>query len=111
PETDQPIAEGDSVGVWSLDLEDGTWTDEGQVRLEGPDANGNYKAVYRVNHLSFWNLDWKVNSCDVGMTLTIRGAEGHPLFIRMTGIGWNFVRTQHLPANDHTITFLRAPAG
>src|SRR5690606_37308130 len=62
-------------------------------------------------HLAFWNLDWKVNSCDGGMTLTILGAEGHPLFIRMTGIGWNFVRTQHLPANDHTITFLRAPAG
>ncbi len=57
PGTDQAVALGDSIPVWSLNEQTGQWKYEsmGVVALDG---NGKMSVQFQAAHLSCWNLDW-----------------------------------------------------
>jgi hypothetical protein len=58
PESGSEIKNGDSIGIYSNNINDGQWTKEGAGNVTGPDQNGNFKLNYNVNHLSYWDLGW-----------------------------------------------------
>lgn len=58
PETGKQVAPGDTIGIWSYDPNTGKWVGEGQGKVSGPDANGNFNVTYQASHLSYWNIDW-----------------------------------------------------
>jgi len=80
PETGQPLAPNDIVPLWSYDEKTGEWKKEGEVIV--PESSGlakviNGESYYRVstkiNHLSYWNLDWFQDACVEGITINITG--------------------------------------
>lgn len=57
PGTNQAVAVGDTIPVWSLNEETGQWKYEsmGTVAMDG---NGKLAVQFQAAHLSCWNLDW-----------------------------------------------------
>ena len=71
------VAIGDEVPIWSYDEDTGKWSYEkvGTVR----DLNltdGLYDVVYKLNHLSYWNLDWYGESCNTS-NFNLKGLKGN----------------------------------
>lgn len=56
PQTNQPFAAGDKIGIWSLDEQNGVWKQETEGTAEL--VNGKLEIAYPQQHLSWWNLDW-----------------------------------------------------
>ncbi|NJM94300.1 MAG: hypothetical protein HC842_06235 [Cytophagales bacterium] len=80
PMTEQPIAEGEAVEVWSMDERSKIWKREGSTTI-GKDSQGKLQAQMKVSHLSFWRItrryDWSAFSswwystyCFTGATLS-----------------------------------------
>lgn len=57
PGTNQAVASGDSIPVWSLNEQTGQWKYE-SMGVVKPDANGKLAVNFEAAHLSCWNLDW-----------------------------------------------------
>ena len=66
----KPIVPGTIIPVWSLNEITGKWKLEGEtkVKLE----NGELVAQFKMNHLSYWNLDFYGYTCNTGATLNIQ---------------------------------------
>lgn len=56
PETNEPVAAGDIVPVWSYDENTGEWTEEGVSTMQN--VNGQLVADFELTHLSYYNFDW-----------------------------------------------------
>lgn len=113
PETNSPVKENDTIGIWSYDLSSGEWQDEGVDTLKGADDNGNYTVTFPVEHLSYWNLDWKGLRCEKSGTIKfISNKPNVRLLVRMVRrIGGGFIREVYVtPAIDPVLGFLNAPA-
>ncbi len=85
-ETSTKVKEGDTVPVWSYDLEHSIWNYEKDVVLTGPDPKGNFSAFFSTNHLTMWNLDWyQLCPCcwDTRKINFIGKPDGYPLLIKM----------------------------
>ena len=72
PETDAPVEAGEGIDIWSYDDESGEWTYEGRGLVQD-DGTGQLFVVYKVAHLSWWNLDYFWNSCRYGIWVDIVG--------------------------------------
>ncbi len=81
PETEQPVASGDVIPLWSFNEDTGEWKYEGEVTIakSGKSKTG-LKATYKgIPHLSYWNLDWFLfgNSwCSFGLTIKFESTTG-----------------------------------
>ena len=61
PETGQFYRVGDEIGIWSLNNRGG-WREENIARVEN--SSSGLLARLSINHLSTWNLDFKVDACN-----------------------------------------------
>lgn len=70
----------DSVPIWSYDEDLGKWSyeKEGNV-VDLNKSDGLYDVVYKLNHLSYWNLDWH-QSAVCAPRFNIVDDEGNPDF-------------------------------
>jgi hypothetical protein len=57
PGTNEAVAAGDSIPVWSLNEQTGQWTYE-SMGVAAMDGNGKLAVQFQAAHLSCWNLDW-----------------------------------------------------
>ncbi|GAB5520453.1 MAG: hypothetical protein RhofKO_27040 [Rhodothermales bacterium] len=114
PETGAEVKPGDTIPVWSYNEDTGAWKEEGAAqfgkngvgsgyRVGEPDAYGNLPVVFEAPHLSYWNLDWKMNRvCGLprGLDLKIEGNPGRlPLTLRFIPTGQyagGFISTRHI---------------
>ncbi|MEO5889937.1 MAG: hypothetical protein ABIQ31_06760 [Ferruginibacter sp.] len=61
PTTKMPIAKGDTIPVWSLDNQTGTWHLESNVEITS--SGSGLKAKTKISHLSSVNFDYWSNGC------------------------------------------------
>jgi len=66
----KPIVPGTLIPVWSLNEITGKWKLEGETEIKS--ENGKLVAQFKMNHLSYWNLDFYTNACSTGATLNIQ---------------------------------------
>jgi hypothetical protein len=66
----KPIVPGTLIPVWSLNEITGKWKLEGETEVKS--ENGKLVAKFKMNHLSYWNLDFYTNACATGATLNIQ---------------------------------------
>lgn len=73
PATGLPVVAGDRIPLWSLNFQDGIWTNERNIVVE-QGANG-LIAKFPITHLSTWNLDAKGPRCtdDIVISYTNSG--------------------------------------
>lgn len=110
PSTGSAIQEGDEIGVWSYESEDGVWVREGDATLSGPTSDGHYTVTYEASHLSWWNAAWKTEACPVGATITVnRNGNTGSLSAHLTGDGIS--QSYTLDAGDDTIELNDMPPG
>ena len=72
PETGNPVVEGDKIPLWSMDSETAVWKLEKTAVIK-KNANGQLYLSEEINHLSHWNWDWFMNSCNLGVTIKWEG--------------------------------------
>ncbi|MBN1782984.1 hypothetical protein JW948_17755 [bacterium] len=108
PETGSPVQVGDKIKIWSYDNQTGAWTYEAEGTVVDPPGSDALAIVYSTNHLSWWNLDWKWDSCWLGVRVNIMGKTACDpcLYFVMEGPG--FVR--RLTVCDDFIQFYRVPS-
>lgn len=72
------VAIGDAVPIWSYDEDTGKWGYEKEGTVQDLDlTDGLYDVVYKLNHLSYWNLDWHYgNKCDSTRKFIVKNAAG-----------------------------------
>jgi hypothetical protein len=91
PHTEQPVAAGDAIELWSMNPETGVWDYEKTATIK-QNGSGELYLQENIFHLSSWNWDWFVNSCYEGATIKWEGnASG--VYIR--------VKNQH-PINSYS---------
>jgi hypothetical protein len=66
----KPIVPGTLIPVWSLNEITGKWKLEGETEVKS--ENGKLVAQFKMNHLSYWNLDFYTNACSTGATLKMQ---------------------------------------
>ena len=60
----------DTVPVWSYNEDKGTWVYEKDGIVKDLNtSDGLFDVVYQTNHLTYFNLDWKGDSCDSRINL------------------------------------------
>lgn len=62
PKNKEPYRVGQKVPVWSLDERTGVWREEFSTPLRKGE-NGVLVATFKIQHLSTWNLDYKMGAC------------------------------------------------
>ncbi len=68
----KPIVVGTLIPVWSLNEITGKWKLEDTAKVYSD--NGELKTEFKMSHLSYWNLDFKRNACNVGTTLKFQSS-------------------------------------
>jgi subtilisin-like proprotein convertase family protein len=91
PLTNLPVANGDQVPLWSNDTNTNEWKYEGQATAEvqqpPPSLRGatpKTVVTFRAHHLSLWNLDWKLDKCDLSRTIELKPFGGTALLAEST---------------------------
>lgn len=74
--TGSAIQAGDSIPIWSYDVEEGTWRYEKTGVVV--DNNGELEVEFSTDHLSWYNLDFYGNTCrwydaNGGVTISVSG--------------------------------------
>ncbi len=119
PETNRPIAPGDVVPLWSYDEITNVWTHEQDITIAD---NGNFKVAKcrNISHLSYFNLDWKVNDrCAYGTTIKFQSLlnTAERLKVKfyleyMSGnkVYYRFRGSRIVSYNDPYIQFINSPS-
>ena len=68
----KPIVVGTLIPVWSLNEITGKWKLEDTAKVFSD--NGELKTEFKMSHLSYWNLDFKRNACNLGTTLKFQSS-------------------------------------
>ncbi|PWQ98723.1 carboxypeptidase-like regulatory domain-containing protein [Leucothrix arctica] len=63
PNTNELVAIGDSIPVWSYDEETAKWTYDGEANVFEEADSDNLRARFAVTHLSYWSLAFRVPYC------------------------------------------------
>lgn len=103
PDENREIADGDTIALWSHNGETGTWNREGDVILT--DIQGRLKAEFVLEHLSLWNLDFKINKCEESREIWITNGSGFEL-VDPT-IAQNFVYSVFYESSTGSVSFTR----
>lgn len=111
PETGQPIADGETIGIYSYDAGASEWVEEGQAEIVGPPSNGTYRVDFTSNHLSYFSVGYGQDSCAEGATITVdRNGNQGSLTVVVEGTSGGFSETFTLPAGDSEFTLADVPA-
>lgn len=78
PETGVTIQDGDIIDLWSYEEETGKWSWENTVTIDEV-SPGVFKGIAQVEHLSFWNWDWKGGRCPSSFTINFIVGAGDSL--------------------------------
>ncbi|MFY7732683.1 MAG: hypothetical protein ACOVSR_04315 [Bacteroidia bacterium] len=114
--TGQPIKEGDSIPVWSMDETTGQWKYESQAIVTN--VGGKLKANFNITHLSGWNLDWGwssfggYNSCNSQLKVkTLTTVQGGNYEVTLTTPNGNYLGALHGTTifNGFIANFTRTP--
>lgn len=113
PLTGVAIKKGDVIPVWSYNESTGEWSDEGDGAV-GSLSDGLYTVTFKTNHLSYYNLDWKDDRCDVSRKINITGnTKEIPLDIELksqSGTGfYRFLKHEQMSGDVNKLYFYRAP--
>ncbi|MDP8205154.1 MAG: hypothetical protein P9L92_00685 [Candidatus Electryonea clarkiae] len=84
PETGEIVQSGDEIGTWSYDDLTGEWAFEGNIEVMSGDGSGQFGTSFDVTHLTWWNLDWKGNTCPSGVSLVFTGGGNFGKTIRLS---------------------------
>ena len=113
----RPIQSGDLIPILSYNPSNGAWLDEnakGGTVIAG--SNSNMAISFNVNHLTYYNLDFKGPGCsnDIRIHFTSPCSEGsQPLRIELYSITNNFYECPFFqanqPANDPVMILNSAP--
>lgn len=115
PTTGTTVRPGDVIPLWSYNESNGTWKFEGNYTVNSKVGQGGTQELFveknDVTHLSWYNLDWFYNSCNISSTFNIVGGCWQNLFWYLEyqngqgyiGSGWVY----HF---DPSLTFLYAPS-
>jgi len=85
PETGTNVAAGDIIPIWSYDVETGIWERETDLNIT-TDTGGGLISTAQLNHLSFWNWDWKGDACGNGIKVFVCSnvdPDGTPISFRL----------------------------
>ncbi len=116
PETGNSLAPGDKIPLWSYDEETGLWTKEGEVTVPSAlakSANGKsvYKVSTKINHLSYWNLDWFQDACYEGITINVTGGCFPYLMLKAKRISDGaYFYSGYIYGNDRAVHLYNAPS-
>ncbi|PJZ71278.1 hypothetical protein CH373_01890 [Leptospira perolatii] len=100
---------GDTIPVWSYNENSGEWKFESQGQIVS-ESGGYLNISYASNHLSYYNLDWKTNTCSQPANIRIVGApSGAPIqvVIRSTAPGFGY----QFQTSDLSLVLRRVPSG
>lgn len=115
PETGNSLAPGDKIPLWSYDEETGLWTKEGEVTVPSAlakSANGKsvYKVSTKINHLSYWNLDWFQDACYEGITINVTGGCFPYIMLKAKRISDGaYFYSGYIYGNDRAVHLYNAP--
>ncbi len=113
--TGMPLRAGDQVPLWSYDEVTGNWRSEGVGTAQGPDAHGNFTVTLMTTHLSYFNLDWRLDSCDHSRPVRIDGNPNHLLldFIVTSKVPGYLRKELHAQAGSdpNELVLAKAPRG
>lgn len=68
---DDLIEQGMEIPLWSYEESTGVWQQEPENAVVQQSSRGVFYTMFEVDHLSWWNLDWFINSCYIGATVII----------------------------------------
>lgn len=103
------LVAGDKYDVWSFNESNGTWVFETSGTIEEKDAN-NFTVKFKTNHLSYWNLDFYVDTCTATLNLNRSASDTRPLTVTLIGeVGERFSR-DFWDVTDSTQTIFNYPS-
>lgn len=70
PVTNKPLETGQSIPLWSLDDNSGTWMPNGNAQVKEKTGNNGYLVEFTVDHLSTLSLAGTTNICPYGIVAT-----------------------------------------
>jgi hypothetical protein len=113
----RPIQTGDLIPILSYDPGTGAWKDEnaaGGTVITG--ANSNFAIKFNINHLTYYNLDFKGPTCPTDINVhfpSLCGENGQPLRVEIYSVTpngeENLIQTVNQPANDPLMRLNSAP--
>jgi len=114
----QPVAleAGHVFPVWSYEESTGQWSFEqfGEVTESSTGDADTFDVVVKVDHLSYWNLDFFAQQGCPRVDFNIVEADGTPskraANIQLIGNSYRFERRSYNRARLDKVTFLRAPS-
>jgi hypothetical protein len=115
PNTGTTVRPGDIVPMWSYNESTGQWKFEGDFTINSAVGPGGNQTLYveksDVTHLSWWNLDWFFNSCNLASPITFTGGCWDILywFIEFVN-GQGYVGQGSVTSNDPIINLINAPS-
>ena len=71
PTSGTAVKAGETIPVWSLNEETGEWKYESLATVT-TGTDGKLKADFKMTHLSAWNVDWSVSTCNKPLTFTVK---------------------------------------
>lgn len=69
--TGTPIFNGMTIPIWSYEPSTGIWTEESIATIVLNGTTSKYEVTFDMNHLSYWNTDWRGTACSNGRTFEI----------------------------------------
>jgi hypothetical protein len=100
PETGEPVKLGDRIPFWSYSEVTGQWASEGIVEVQS-DGAGGLQGVGAVNHLSYFNVDWRGPRCKFDPRIVVSGnLEDRDLVVHLSRPGGGFSMKAH-PDGKH----------
>lgn len=114
PTTNTNVRIGDVIPLWSYDENNGTWKFEGNYTVNSKIGTSGHQELYikkdDVTHLSWYNLDWFFNSCNLSAAFNITGGCWQNLFwiLEYTN-GQGYLGSGFVYSFDPEIRFFNAP--
>ena len=99
-----PITSGMEIPLWSYDEATGVWQQEPEnAQVQQSSGRGVFYAEFEIDHLSWWNLDWFVNSCYIGATIIIEKtgcAADNSVYLELRRENGDYLAGYYLWLND-----------
>lgn len=109
-DTSAPIKEDDTIPIWSMDSENGTWLAEG-TGIVDINNEGKFAITTNITHLSWWNWDWIWgNYCQIGMRLCIDGCFSSVLLVATNLFDGRYIASWWIASTDPCVNMIYVPA-
>lgn len=115
PTTGTTVRPGDQIPMWSYNESTGNWTFEGNYTLQSTIGPEGKQVLFveksDVTHLSYWNLDWFLNSCYQSSKIRFIGGCWNFLYWYIEyANGQGYIAYGSVTSNDPEIILLNSPS-